>query len=158
MLVQMPVWFALYTSIQTAAELFHTPFLWFHDLSAPDTIKVGAWEVPFLLPLALGATTFIQQKIMPQQMDPAQQKMMTYFMPLVFTAMMLFLPSGLGVYMFTNSILGIVQQLAVEKYYASQAAAAGSGGVVIRDVTKDDDDENGKKKSGSALGKGDARV
>jgi YidC/Oxa1 family membrane protein insertase len=111
-----------------------------------------------LLPLALGATTFIQQKIMPQQMDPAQQKMMTYFMPAVFTAMMLFLPSGLGVYMFTNSILGIAQQLAVERYYASQAQAAASSDVVVRDVTKDDDDENGKKKSGSALGKGDARV
>jgi YidC/Oxa1 family membrane protein insertase len=156
MLIQMPVWFALYTSIQTAAELFHTPFLWFHDLSAPDTVKVGHWEVPFILPLALGATTFIQQKIMPQQMDAAQQKMMTYVMPAVFTAMMLFLPSGLGVYMFTNSLLGIVQQLAVERYYASQAPPA--SGVVVRDVTADDDDSNEKKKRGSALGKGDARV
>ena len=151
MVVQMPVWFALYTSIQTAAELFHTPFLWFHDLSAPDTVRVGSWEVPFVLPLALGVTTFIQQKIMPQQMDPAQQKMMTYFMPLVFTAMMLFLPSGLGVYMFTNSVLGIAQQLAVEKYYASQAPA--SAGVVVRDVTRDDDDDDKPR-----LKKGDARV
>ena len=53
---------------------------------------------------------------MPQQMDMAQQKMMLYFMPALFTVMMLFLPSGLGIYMLTNSILGIVQQQAVERF------------------------------------------
>ncbi len=105
--VQMPVWWALYTVIQTAVELYHTPFLWYSDLSAPDPY--------FILPLVLGGTSFIQQKLMPQQMDAAQQKMMLYFMPALFTVMMLFLPAGLGIYMLTNSILGIVQQQVVER-------------------------------------------
>jgi YidC/Oxa1 family membrane protein insertase len=113
--VQMPVWFALYTALQTAMELYHEKFLFWHDLSAPDP--------RFILPLVLGATMFLQQKITPMQMDPAQQKVLLYFMPAMFTVFMLFLPAGLGVYMLTNSVLGIVQTLAVEKYYASQQPA-----------------------------------
>jgi YidC/Oxa1 family membrane protein insertase len=70
-LVQMPVWWALYTVLQTAVELYHTPFLWFHDLSAPDPF--------FVLPVVIGATSFVQQKLMPQQADLAQQKMMLTF-------------------------------------------------------------------------------
>ena len=107
-LVQMPVWWALYSVLQTAVELYHTPFLWFRDLSAPDPF--------FVLPVVIGAASFVQQKLMPQQVDMAQQKMMLYFMPALFTVMMLFLPSGLGIYMLTNSILGIVQQQAVERF------------------------------------------
>lgn len=127
-LVQMPVWFSLYTSLQTAAELYHTPFLWFKDLSAPDTFHFGSWDLPFLLPWLLGGTSFLQQKLMPPgQMDPQQQKLMTYLMPAIFTAMMLFLPSGLGVYMLTNSVLAIVQQVAVERYYKSQEATPLAG-------------------------------
>jgi len=110
--VQMPVWFALYTALQTAMELYHEPFFLWRDLSAPDP--------RFILPLVLGGTMFLQQKITPMQMDPAQQKVFLYFMPAMFTVFMLFLPAGLGVYMLTNSVLGIVQTLAVEKYYASQ--------------------------------------
>ncbi len=113
--VQMPVWFALYTALQTAMELYHEKFLVWHDLSAPDP--------RFILPLVLGATMFLQQKITPMQMDPAQQKVFLYFMPAMFTVFMLFLPAGLGIYMLTNSALGIVQTLAVERYYASQQPA-----------------------------------
>jgi YidC/Oxa1 family membrane protein insertase len=107
-LVQMPVWWALYTVLQTAVELYHTPFLYFPDLSAPDPY--------FVLPVVIGGMSFVQQKLMPQQADLAQQKMMLYFMPALFTFMMLFLPSGLGIYMLTNSVLGIVQQQAVERF------------------------------------------
>jgi YidC/Oxa1 family membrane protein insertase len=107
MLVQLPVWWALYSVLQTAVELYHTPFLWFQDLSAPDPY--------FILPIVIGAASFVQQRMMPQQADMAQQKMMLYFMPALFTVMMLFLPSGLGIYMLTNSVLGIVQQQAVER-------------------------------------------
>ncbi len=56
---------------------------------------------------------------MPMQADPAQQKMMMYLMPTMFTVFMLFLPAGLGVYMFTNSLLGIVQQQIVERHAKS---------------------------------------
>ena len=115
-LFQLPVWWALFTSLQTAVELYHTPFLWFPDLSSPDPYYVA--------PVILGLTMIIQQKLMPMQMDPVQQKMMTYIMPGVFTVMMLFLPSGLAVYMLTNAVIGISQQLIIERYYASQGLAS----------------------------------
>jgi len=106
-LATMPVWIALYTTLQTAVELYNIPFLWFPDLSAPDRY--------YILPFIIGGTSFVQQKMMPMQGgDPAQQKMMLYFLPGMFTVFMLFLPAGLGVYMFTNGVLGIVQQQAVE--------------------------------------------
>jgi YidC/Oxa1 family membrane protein insertase len=115
MLAQMPIWFALYATLQTAVEFYHTGFLYFKDLSAPDPY--------FVLPLVLGGAMIVQSQIVPQQgMDPMQQKMMTWFMPLVFTVMMLFLPAALGVYMLTNSVLGITQQLAVEKLYPRAGA------------------------------------
>jgi YidC/Oxa1 family membrane protein insertase len=106
-LASMPVWFALYTTLQTAVELYNIPFLWFPDLSQPDPA--------YVLPFIIGGTSFVQQKLIPMAGgDPAQQKMMLYFMPGMFTLFMLFLPSGLGVYMFTNGVLGILQQQIVE--------------------------------------------
>ena len=124
-LVQMPVWFAMYTTLQTAAEMYHVKFLWFRDLSSPDPY--------YILPLLLGAFMIIQQRIVPQQgMDPMQQKMMMWMMPIVFTVMMLFLPAALGVYMLTNSILGIVQQLVLEQV-APRSKDGGSGsGIVVK--------------------------
>jgi YidC/Oxa1 family membrane protein insertase len=112
----MPVWLALYTTLQTAVELYNIPFLWFPDLSDSDPF--------FILPIVIGATYFLQQKLMPMQGgDPAQQKMMMYFMPAMFTVFMLFLPSGLGVYMFTNSVLAIVQQQVVERQVKKKSSA-----------------------------------
>lgn len=143
-LLQMPVWFALYTALQTAVELYHTPFGPFiPDLSAPGKY--------FIIPIVLGASSFIQQKLMPMQGDPAQQKMMLYMMPAIFTVMMLFLPAGLGVYMLTNTWLGIGQQLLVEKYYQSRARPD----VEVREKKATLGDETG---SAPALGKGKARV
>jgi YidC/Oxa1 family membrane protein insertase len=107
-MASMPVWFALYTTLQTAVELYNIPFLWFPDLSGPDPL--------FILPFVIGGTNFLQQKLMPMQGDAAQQKMMLYLMPGMFVVMMLFLPSGLGVYMFTNGLLGIAQQQLVERH------------------------------------------
>jgi YidC/Oxa1 family membrane protein insertase len=130
-LIQMPVWFAMYTTLQTAVEMYHTRFLWFADLSAPDEL-FGSIHLPMLghlpplgpLPFVLGGFMILQQRIVPQQgMDPMQQKLMTWVMPLVFMVMMLFLPAALGVYMLCNSVLGIVQQLAVEKIAPRNAPA-----------------------------------
>ncbi|MEM9189004.1 MAG: membrane protein insertase YidC [Myxococcota bacterium] len=102
-LLQMPVWFAFYASLSTNVELYHAEFaLWWTDLSAPDPY--------YSLPLLLGALMHIQQRITPAAMEPAQQKMMMYFMPIMITSFMLFLPAGLCLYMVTNSILGISQQ------------------------------------------------
>ena len=102
-LLQMPVWFAFYASLSTNVELYHANFiLYWTDLSAPDPY--------YSLPLLLGGLMFFQQKISPTTMDAAQAKMMMYFMPIMITSFMLFLPSGLCLYMVTNSVLGIGQQ------------------------------------------------
>ncbi len=101
--LQIPIWFSLYTSLSTNVELYHAPFFgWLNDLSAPDPF--------FILPLALGGLMFVQQKMTPTAMDPAQAKMMLYVMPAMITAFMLFLPAGLCLYMVTNSGLSMGQQ------------------------------------------------
>jgi YidC/Oxa1 family membrane protein insertase len=118
-LASMPVWFALYRTLQTAVELYNIPFLWFPDLSSADPL--------YILPFVIGGTSFLQQRLMPPQGDPAQQKMMQYFMPAMFTVFMLFLPAGLGVYMFTNGVLGILQQQGVE-WHARRSLKNGKQG------------------------------
>jgi YidC/Oxa1 family membrane protein insertase len=112
-LLQLPIWWALYSSLSTNVELFHQPFfLWWSDLTAPDPF--------YVLPLALGALMFVQQKITPSTMDPQQAKMMLYMMPTMITAFMLFLPAGLCLYMFTNSLLSIAQQRFIEHRLGSR--------------------------------------
>ena len=124
-LASMPVWFALYTTLQTAVELYNIPFLWFPDLSQSDPL--------FILPFIIGGTYFVQQRMMPMQGgDPAQQKMMMYMMPIMFTVFMLFLPAGLGVYMFTNSVLAISQQAFVEKYAKKTLADKGARAISVK--------------------------
>jgi YidC/Oxa1 family membrane protein insertase len=133
-LASMPVWFALYRTLQTAVELYNIPFLWFPDLSSADPL--------YILPFIIGATSFLQQKLMPPQGDPAQQKMMLYFMPAMFTVFMLFLPAGLGVYMFTNGVLGILQQQGVEWHARRSLGKAGKGAInveVVSDASKGKD-------------------
>jgi YidC/Oxa1 family membrane protein insertase len=144
MLLQMPVWFSLYAALQTAVELYHVPFGPF----IPDLATKGEY---FIIPIVLGASSFIQQKIMPPQGDAQQQKMMMYMMPAVFTFMMLFLPAGLGVYMLTNTWLGIGQQLLVERYQKAKANSPGT--IEVREKTEGD---GGKPTP--TLGKGKARV
>jgi YidC/Oxa1 family membrane protein insertase len=119
MVLQLPVWWALYTSLSTNIELYHMPFvLWWRDLSAPDPY--------FVLPLALGALMHLQQRMTPTTADPMQAKMMMWFMPIMITVFMLFLPAGLCLYMLTNSALGIGQQKLNELRLAKQAPAAAS--------------------------------
>lgn len=124
-LASMPVWFALYTTLQTAVELYNIPFLWFPDLSQSDP--------HFILPFVIGGTYFLQQRMMPMQGgDPVQQKMMMYMMPGMFTVFMLFLPAGLGIYMFTNSVLAITQQWLVERYAKKSLSGKGGGQIGVK--------------------------
>jgi len=102
-LLQMPIFFALYQTLSTSIELYHAPFvLWWADLSSPDPY--------YVLPVVLGALMFVQQKLTPVQMDAAQAKVMLYAMPLMMTFFMLLLPTGLCLYMVTSSAVGITQQ------------------------------------------------
>jgi YidC/Oxa1 family membrane protein insertase len=149
-MASMPVWFALYTTLQTAVELYNIPFLWFPDLSSADP--------HYVLPFIIGATSFLQQRLMPLQGDPAQQKMMLYFMPAMFTVFMLFLPAGLGVYMFTNGVLGILQQQAVEWHVRRSVrpgGGPGSGDIKVK-VIEDSGANPGASKAKAAAKKGRA--
>lgn len=115
-LLQLPIWWALYTSLSTNVELFKRPFFgpW-QDLAAPDPY--------YVLPLMLGVLMWIQQRMTPSTMDPAQAKMMLYVMPAMVTSFMLFLPAGLCVYMFTNQVLSIGQQRFIEYRLAHKQVA-----------------------------------
>jgi YidC/Oxa1 family membrane protein insertase len=107
----------------------------------------------------IGATSFLQQKLMPPQGDPAQQKMMLYFMPAMFTVFMLFLPAGLGVYMFTNGVLGILQQQGVEWHARRSLRAAAKGAInveVVSDASKNKLTPKGKVEDRPQLGNGKA--
>lgn len=107
MILQMPVYIALYKVLWSSVDLYQTPFFWFYkDLSAPDPY--------FITPILLGVFMALQQKFMPQAttMEPAQQKMMM-IMPLMFSVFMLFLPFGLVLYILVNTVMSVVQQYMV---------------------------------------------
>lgn len=124
-LLQMPVWFAFYASLSTNVELYHADFiLWWTDLSAPDPY--------YVLPLLLGGLMFVQQRITPTTMDPAQAKVMMYVMPIMITSFMLFLPAGLCLYMVTNSVLGIGQQQFIQRGMDPATSPEGEG--VVKDA------------------------
>lgn len=115
MLVQMPVWIALFTTLRNSYELYQEPFFapLFSDLTSKDPT--------YLLPLLLGVTMVVTQMLQPQMMDAAQARMMTWVMPIFFTVIMLNYPAGLTLYIFTNNVLSILQQWALKKYLASKA-------------------------------------
>lgn len=101
-LIQIPVFFALYKVLLMSIEMRHAPFIgWINDLSAMDPY--------FVLPLLMGASMYIQQKLNPQPPDPMQQKIFQ-FMPVVFTVMFAFFPAGLVLYWVVNNVLSIIQQ------------------------------------------------
>jgi len=116
MVAQIPVFIALYKGLLVTIELRHAPFfLWVNDLSAPEhlwNIAVAGYDLPIrLLPLLMGVSMFVQQKMTPSAgMEPAQQKMML-FMPLIFTFMFWSFPTGLVIYWLVNNVLAIGQQM-----------------------------------------------
>jgi YidC/Oxa1 family membrane protein insertase len=107
-LVQLPIFFAFYQLLSTAVELWHSPWLlWVKDLTAPDAY--------YVLPLIMGATQVIQQRMTPPPPDPIQRKMIQA-MPFVFTIFSLGFASGLVLYWLTNNVLSIVQQKLYNDY------------------------------------------
>lgn len=128
MVLQIPVFFALYKVLLQCIELRHAPFmLWITDLSAPDRLWLG-FTIPYLgglpvLTLLMGASMFLQQKLSPTTADPTQAKIMM-FLPLVFTFMFLNFASGLVLYWFINNLLSILQQVLINRDTKKTAAAA----------------------------------
>ncbi|MFZ5441093.1 MAG: YidC/Oxa1 family insertase periplasmic-domain containing protein, partial [Myxococcota bacterium] len=113
LLLQLPIWAALFTTLRTSYELYGEPFygVW-SDLTSKDPT--------YLLPLALGVTMIVTQRLQPQMMDKQQAFLMTWVMPVFFTAIMMNYPAGLALYIFTNNLLSIVQQYALRKYLESK--------------------------------------
>lgn len=106
-LIQMPVFIALYWALIESVELRHAPFfLWIDDLSVMDPY--------FVLPIIMGATMWFQQKLNPPPPDPMQAKVMQW-MPIIFTFFFLWFPSGLVIYWVSNNVLSIAQQWAITR-------------------------------------------
>ena len=126
MLLQLPVFFALYRMLYEAIELRHAPFmLWINDLSAPDRLFNFDFSIPFMqapygipvLTLIMGGSMFLQQKMSPAPGDPSQAKMMM-LMPIVFTFIFINFSSGLVLYWLVNQVLSIAQQYYTQKQTA----------------------------------------
>ena len=116
-LVQIPVFIALYWVLLSAVELRHAPWIgWIHDLSAPDP-----W---FILPVIYAVTAYLQVKLSPTPIsDPVQAKVMQ-FMPVAFSIMFLFFPAGLVLYWLVNNLLQIAQQWQMNRMLEREAALA----------------------------------
>jgi YidC/Oxa1 family membrane protein insertase len=115
MFLQMPVFFALYQVLGQSVELYQAPFFgWIQDLSLKDPY--------FVLPILMGLSMWYNQKITPTTMDPTQAKVMQ-FLPLVFSFMMIALPSGLTLYIFVSTLFGIIQQQIFMKDRSKQVKA-----------------------------------
>ena len=115
LLVQMPVFIALYWVLMQSVELRHAPFfLWLDDLSVRDPY--------FVLPLLMGATMFLQMRMSPAPADPMQAQIMR-LMPIMMTVLFLWFPSGLVLYWLTNALLSILQQWYITRKLDAEYAA-----------------------------------
>ena len=115
-LVQIPVFIALYWVLLASVELRHAPFfLWIDDLAAPDP-----W---FILPILMAATMWIQTLLNPEPPDPVQAKVMK-IMPIVFSVFFFFFPAGLVLYWLVNNVLSIAQQWQITRMMEREAAGA----------------------------------
>ena len=123
MILQIPVFFALYRMLYEAIELRHAPFFfWINDLAAPDRLFRFGFSIPFMQPpygipvltIIMGATMVLQQKMSPPPGDPTQAKMMM-LMPVVFTVIFINFSSGLVLYWLVNNVISISQQYYISK-------------------------------------------
>jgi YidC/Oxa1 family membrane protein insertase len=147
MVLQMPVWFALYKALGVSAELYQAPFVgWLSDLTRPDPY--------YIVPVVMTGLMFLQQKITPSTVDSAQQRMMLIMMPLMFGSFSLFFPSGLTVYILTNTFLTMAHQLYMNNTdpdKSKPATVAAAPAEPAPDVKKDGG--TGGKKGGGGGGR-----
>jgi YidC/Oxa1 family membrane protein insertase len=112
LLVQLPVWAALFTTLRNSFELYGEPFT--SHFVTDLTIK----DPTYLLPVLLGVSQVVTALLQPPALDAAQQRMMVWFMPIFFTAIMLNYPAGLLLYIFTNNLLTVGQQYVLKRLLA----------------------------------------
>jgi YidC/Oxa1 family membrane protein insertase len=120
MLIQIPVFIALFVVLRSAIELRFADFLWIRDLSEPENLLAGLLPYPVsalnILPVFMAATMFWQQKLTPMTTaDPMQQKMMLWFMPIMMLVMFYHMPSALVLYWSTNQVIMIAQLMIQHK-------------------------------------------
>ena len=132
-LVQIPVFIALFWMLLGSVELRHAPFmLWIQDLSARDPF--------FVLPLLMGLSMWIQQKLNPAPVDPLQQKIFMA-LPFVFTVFFAFFPAGLVLYWLTNNVLSIAQQYYITHYVVGDVSKENPAGTTAKDRGARDDED-----------------
>ncbi len=154
MMVQMPIWIALWSAIYASIELRGAPFLpfWITDLSVPDalvrfatvTVPLLGWKIKSLnlLPLLMGVAFYLQQKLMPKQAAAAtnpqmaqQQKMMMIMLPLLFPLMLYNAPSGVNLYIMASTFAGVFEQHVIRKHIREKEQAESKGLVAVTSKT-----------------------
>lgn len=154
MLVQMPVWIALYSAINASLSLRGAAFLpfWITDLSAPDALfRFSTITIPFvkwhissfnLLPILMGIAFYLQQKLMPKSAAAStnpqleqQQKMMMIMMPIMFPLMLYSRPSGLNLYIMASTFAGVFEQYVIRKHIREKEEAESQGLVAVTSKT-----------------------
>ncbi len=155
MMVQMPIWIALWSAVYAGIELRGAAFLpfWITDLSVPDalirfstiTVPLLGWKIESLnlLPLLMGLAFYLQQKLMPSQAAAAsansqvaqQQKMMMIMMPLLFPLMLYKAPSGVNLYIMSSTFAGVFEQYVIRKHIREKEEAESKGLVAVTSKT-----------------------
>lgn len=142
-LLQIPIFYALYKTLLISIEMRHQPFvLWLKDLSAPDPLTplnlfgLIAWQPPAfialgVLPILLGVTMYIQQKLNPATLDPVQQQVFA-IMPWVFMFFMAPFAAGLQLYWMVNNVVSIFQQLYMNRKYPVPATAPSAAVIDVK--------------------------
>ena len=141
MLIQIPVFIALFNVLRSAVELRYAPFLWIGDLSEPEGL-FASW-FPFgglnILPILMAVSTGLQSAFTPSTGDKSQQKMMMIFMPLMMLFMFYSFPSALSLYWFLSNLFSIVQMWIIRRQTAAKTPAKGEvlmGEVIDPPVTR----------------------
>ncbi|MHC4086476.1 MAG: YidC/Oxa1 family membrane protein insertase [Planctomycetota bacterium] len=147
MMVQMPIWIALWSAVYASIELRGKGFLpfWITDLSMPDAlyrfptaiiVPLLGWKIESLnlLPLMMGLAFYLQQKLMPHQAGASanpqvaqQQKMMMFMMPLMFPLMLYKAPSGVNLYIMSSTFAGVFEQYFIRKHIREKEEAESQG-------------------------------
>jgi YidC/Oxa1 family membrane protein insertase len=121
LLVQLPIWAALFTTLRNNFEIYQEPF--FHHFLPDLTFR----DPTYILPVLLGLSQIITGLLQPMAMDAAQQRIMVWFMPIFFTGIMLTYPAGLLLYIFTNNVLTVAQTYSLKKWLQKAPAPVGKG-------------------------------